>query len=160
MRIFLRVENWGDGLTGDLLTRTCRLFRQRRFNSSLWLSAFVRGDDYLRRLGVATMGAKKRLLKADGSKSGAPRAGVRYPLGGGWAHQNQGIFGDDAHFRSDADLPGKLVLRGQLALLDLSSLQHGKKASYHSAVSFNIELPGQQQQRDPGCLPDATGWQI
>ena len=53
-------------------------------------------------------------------------------------------------------MPGKWVLRGQPALLDLSSQQHGKEASYHSAVSFNTELPGQQQQRDPGCLPDAT----
>ena len=41
---------------------------------------------------------------------------------------------DEAHFRADAELRGKWALRGELALVDSSSLRRGEKASYYSAV--------------------------
>ena len=44
------------------------------------------------------------------------------------------FFADEAHFRADAELRGKWVLKGEPALVDSSSLRHGEKASYYSAV--------------------------
>ena len=39
-----------------------------------------------------------------------------------------------AHFRADAELRGKWVLKGQPALVDSTSPRYGEKASYYSAV--------------------------
>ena len=44
------------------------------------------------------------------------------------------FFVDEAHFRADAELRGKWVLRGEPALVDSSSPKYGEKASYYSAV--------------------------
>ena len=44
------------------------------------------------------------------------------------------LFADEAHFRADAKLRGKWVLKGEPALVDSSSPRHGEKASYYSAV--------------------------
>ena len=44
------------------------------------------------------------------------------------------FFADEAHFRADAELRGKWVLRGEPALVDSSSPRYGEKASYYSAV--------------------------
>lgn len=44
------------------------------------------------------------------------------------------FFADEAHFRADADLRGKWVLKGQPALVDSTSPRRGEKASYYSAV--------------------------
>ena len=44
------------------------------------------------------------------------------------------FFADEAHFRADAELRGKWVLRGESALVDSSSPRYGEKASYYSAV--------------------------
>ena len=44
------------------------------------------------------------------------------------------FFPDEAHFRADAELRGKWVLKGELALVDSSSPRYGEKASYYSAV--------------------------
>ena len=41
---------------------------------------------------------------------------------------------DEAHFRADAELRGKWVLRGEPALVDSTSPKYGEKASYYSAV--------------------------
>ena len=46
------------------------------------------------------------------------------------------FFADEAHFRADAELRGKWVLKGQPALVDSTSLRYGEKASYYSAVSL------------------------
>jgi hypothetical protein len=51
--------------------------------------------------------------------------------------QTQGakiFFVDEAHFRADADLRAKWVLRGQPALVDSTSPRLGEKATYYSAV--------------------------
>ena len=44
------------------------------------------------------------------------------------------FFADEAHFRADAELRGKWVLKGKPALVDSSSPRYGEKASYYSAV--------------------------
>ena len=44
------------------------------------------------------------------------------------------FFADEAHFRADAELRGKWVLRGEPALTDSGSPRRGEKASYYSAV--------------------------
>ena len=61
--------------------------------------------NYLHRLGFAFKRPKKRLLKAD-----------------------------EAHFRADAELRGKWVLKGKPELVDFNSPRYGEKASYYSAV--------------------------
>ena len=44
------------------------------------------------------------------------------------------FFADEAHFRADAELRGKWVLKGEPALVDSSSPRYGEKASYYPAV--------------------------
>ena len=44
------------------------------------------------------------------------------------------FFADAAHFRADAELRGKWVLRGEPALVDSTSPRYGEKASYYWAV--------------------------
>ena len=90
--------------------------------------------NYLHRLGFAFKRPKKRLLKADGAKRESfvaeyaalteeeQRSGARI------------FFADEAHFRADAELRGKWVLRGEPALVDSASPRYGEKASYYSAV--------------------------
>ena len=55
-------------------------------------------------------------------------------VGRGAAGGSPGFFVDEAHFRADADLRGKWVLRGEPALVDSTSPRWGEKASYYSAV--------------------------
>ena len=44
------------------------------------------------------------------------------------------FLADEAHFRADAELRGKWVLKGKPALVDSTSPRYGEKASYYSAV--------------------------
>ena len=44
------------------------------------------------------------------------------------------FFADAAHFRADAELRGKWVLKGEPALVDSTSPRYGAQASYYSAV--------------------------
>ena len=88
----------------------------------------------LHRLGFAFKRPKKRLLKADAARretfvvdygalrEEAQRTGAKI------------FFADEAHFRADAELRGKWVLRGEPALVDSNSPSYGEKASYYSAV--------------------------
>ena len=90
--------------------------------------------NWLHRLGFAFKRPKKRLLKADDAKREAfvaeyailtevaQRTGARI------------FFADEAHFRADAELRGKWVLKGKPALVDSTSPRYGEKASYYSAV--------------------------
>ena len=90
--------------------------------------------NYLHRLGFAFKRPKKRLLKADETKREA--FVVEYVALAHGAKQSGGkiFFADEAHFRADAELRGKWVLRGEPALVDSSSPRYGEKASYYSAV--------------------------
>ena len=88
----------------------------------------------LHRLGFAFKRPKKRLLKANKAKRDAFAA--EYAALWDEAGRTGGkiFFADEAHFRADAELRGKWVLKGKPALVDSSSPRYGEKASYYSAV--------------------------
>ena len=105
------------------------------------------------RLGFVLKRPKKRLVKTDKRKresfvteyatltEEAQRFGAKI------------FFADEAHFRADAGLRDKWVLRGEPALVDSSSPQYGEKASYYSAVCLEtgevewMELEGNSNSR-------------
>ena len=90
--------------------------------------------NYLHRLGFVLKRPKKRLVKADEGKRDAFVAEYA-ALADGARHSGAKIFfADEAHFRADAELRSKWVLRGEPALVDSSSPRYGEKASYYSAV--------------------------
>ena len=111
--------------------KVVRQFVSERFGVSLSRSSCL---NYLHRLGFAFKRPKKRLLKADEAKreafvseyaalsEEAQRSGARI------------FFADEAHFRADAELRSKWILKGEAALVDSTSPRYGEKASYYSAV--------------------------
>ena len=106
-------------------------FVWERFGISLSRSGCL---NYLHRLGFVLKRPKKRLVKADERKREcfvAEYAALTHEaqLTGGKI-----FFADEAHFRADAELRGKWVLKGEPALVDSSSPRRGEKASYYSAV--------------------------
>ena len=111
--------------------KVVRQFLLQRFGVSLSRSGCL---NWLHRLGFAFKRPKKRLLKADAAKREAFVAEY-----GALRHEARRtgakiFFADEAHFRADAELRGKWVLRGEPALVDSSSPRYGEKASYYSAV--------------------------
>ena len=90
--------------------------------------------NYLHRLGFVLKRPKKRLVKADEGKRESFVA--EYAARWDEAHRSGAriFFADEAHFRADAELRGKWVLKGESALVDSSSPRYGEKASYYSAV--------------------------
>ena len=102
-----------------------------RFGISLSRSTCL---NYLRRLGFSFKRPKKRLLKADVEKREVFVA--EYAALSDEARWSGAkiFFAEEAHFRADAELRGKWVLRGEPALVDSSSPRYGEKASYYSAV--------------------------
>jgi transposase len=113
----------------------------------IWLcrSACTR---YLHRLGFAYKRPKKRLLKADDAKRAAFVEAYAALLAEARATGAKIFFADEAHFRADADLHGKWVLKGRPALADSTCPRWGEKASYSSAVCLetgeveHMELDG------------------
>ena len=85
-------------------------------------------------MGFVRKRPKKRLVKANEAKreslvaeyaaltEEAPRSGAKI------------FFAGEAHFRADAGLRGKWVLKGEPALVESTSPRRGEKASYYSAV--------------------------
>ena len=111
--------------------RVVRQFLLKRFGISLSHSGCL---NWLRRLGFAFKRPKKRLVKADEAKREAfvaEYAALQEERGrtGGKI-----FFADEAHFRADAELRGKWVLKGEPALVDSTSPRRGERASYYSAV--------------------------
>ena len=90
--------------------------------------------NYLHRLGFALKRPKKRLVKADEGKREAFVADYADLWDEARRTGGKVLFADEAHFRADAELRGKWVLRGEPALVDSSSPRRGGKASYYSAV--------------------------
>ena len=68
------------------------------------------------------------------------------------------FFADAAHFRADAGLRGKWVLKGEPALVDSISPRWGEQASYYSAVCLEtgavewMELEGNSNSRTSEAL--------
>ena len=88
----------------------------------------------LHRLGFSFKRPKKGLVK--GKESQRESFVVEYVALIEEARQTGAkvFFADEAHFRADAELRGKWVLRGEPALVDSTSPSYGEKASYYSAV--------------------------
>ena len=108
-----------------------RQFVWERFGTSLSRSSCL---NWLRRLGFTFKRPKKRLLKADQAK----RKSFVEEYAALWEEAQRTeariFFADEAHFRADAELRGKWVLKGEPALVDSTSPRYGEKASYYSAV--------------------------
>ena len=85
-------------------------------------------------MGFAFKRPKKRLLKADAEKREAFVAEYAALMDESGQTGAKVFSVDEAHFRADAELRGKWVLRGEPALVDSSSPKYGEKASYYSAV--------------------------
>ena len=111
--------------------RVVRLFVWERFGLNLSRSSCL---NYLHRLGFAFKRPKKRLVKANESKREAFVAEYAALWHESGRAGGKVFFVDEAHFRADAELRGKWVLRGEPALVDSSSPRYGEKASYYSAV--------------------------
>ena len=147
--------------------KVARRFALERFGIGLSRSSCV---NWLHRLGFAFKRPKKRLLKADEAKREAfvaEYAALREEAG---RKEARIFFADEAHFRADAELRGKWVLKGKPALVDSTSPRYGEKASYYSAVCLEtgevewMELEGnsnsgtsvafleQLRERHPGSM--------
>ena len=67
------------------------------------------------------------------------------------------------HFRADAELRGKWVLRGEPALVDSTSPRYGEKASYYSAVCLEtgevewMELEGNSNSETSAAFLSSCG---
>ena len=90
--------------------------------------------NYLHRLGFALKRPKKRLVKADEGKREAFVAEYAALTEEARRTGAKVFFADEAHFRADAELRGKWVLKGKPALVDSTSPRRGEKAGYYSAV--------------------------
>jgi transposase len=125
--------------------KVVRQFVEDRCGVRLCRSACTR---YLHRLGFVYKRPKKRLLKADEAKRAAFVAEYVALLAEARATGAKIFFADEAHFRADADLRGKWVLKGRPALVDSTCPRWGEKASYYSAVCLetgeveHMELTG------------------
>jgi transposase len=111
--------------------KVVREFVHQHFGRRLSRSSCL---NYLHRLGFALKRPKKRFLKANAAVREAFVVWYARLLGQAHLRGAKIFFGDEAHFRADADLRGKWVLRGQPALVDSTSPRWGEKASYYSAV--------------------------
>lgn len=111
--------------------KVVREFVQQHFGRRLSRSSCL---NYLHRLGFVLKRPKKRFLKANAAVREAFVVWYARLLGQAQRRGTKIFFVDEAHFRADADLRGKWVLRGQPALVDSTSPRRGEKASYYSAV--------------------------
>jgi transposase len=111
--------------------KVVRLFIEKHFGRKLCRSSCL---NYLHRLDFVLKRPKKRLLKAKVEQRDvfvAAYAELRIEA------QSMGakiFFVDEAHFRADAELRAKWVLRGEPALVDSTSPRLGEKATYYSGI--------------------------
>ena len=122
-RVGIGLANWNWKIVRQLVSERFGIRLSR--NSCL---------NYLHRLGFVLKRPKKRLLKADEGKREAfvsEYAALRDEAGRSGAKI---FFADEAHFRADAELRAKWVLKGEPALVDSTSPRQGEKAGYYSAV--------------------------
>ena len=111
--------------------RVVHRFVSERSGLSLCRSSCL---NWLHRLGFAFKRPKKRLVNGNESKREAFVAEYAALWEEAQRTEARIFFADEAHFRADAELRGKWVLRGKPALVDSNSPRYGEKASYYSAV--------------------------
>jgi len=135
--------------------KAVRHFAEARCGMRLCRSACTRS---LHRLGFASKRPKKRLLKADEAKRATFVQEYVALLAEARAAGAKIFFADEAHFRADADLHGKWVLKGKPALVDSTCPRWGEQASYYSAVCLEtgeveqMELTGTSSSATRNCL--------
>ena len=122
-RVGINLSNWN--------WKVVRRFVEERFRLSLSRSSCL---NYLHRLGLVLKRPKKRLVKADPERREAFVAEYAALTASVRRSDGKIFFADEAHFRADADLRGKWVLKGEPALVDSTSPRRGEKVSYYSAV--------------------------
>ena len=137
--------------------RAVRQFVLEHFGISLSRSSCL---NYLHRLGFTMKRPKKRLIKADEAK----RESFVVEYAALWDEAGRSgakiFFADEAHFRADAELRGKWVLKGDPALVGSSSPRYGEKASYYSAVCLEtgeagwMELEGNNNSETSAAFLD------
>jgi transposase len=111
--------------------KVVRLFVEQHFGRKLCRSSCVND---LHRLGFVLKRPKKRLLKANAERRDAFVAAYAELRTEAQSTGAQIFFVDEAHFRADADLRAKWVLRGEPALVDSTSPKLGEKATYYSGI--------------------------
>ena len=97
------------------------------------LSPSTRGQ-VLHRLGFVLKRPKKQLVKADESKRECFVAEYAALTQEARLTGGKIFFADEAHFRAEAELRSKWVLKGEPALVESTSPRRGEKASYYSAM--------------------------
>jgi transposase len=138
------VSNWNGKVVQE--------FVRQHFQLELKASSCL---NYLHRLGFVLKRPKKRLLKANAEKRAefvALYAALRAEATGTGAKI---FFVDEAHFRADADLRGKWVLRGQPALVDSTSPRRAEKATYYSAVCLETGEVAEMEP-DGNCTAETS----
>lgn len=123
--------------------KVVREFARQRFGCELVRSSCL---NYLHRLGFVLKRPKKRLVKANAEQRVAFVALYRELLAEVKKTGAKIFFVDEAHFRADADLRGKWVLRGEPALVDSTSPRLAEKACYYSAVCLET---GEVEKMEP-----------
>ncbi len=111
--------------------KVVRQFLRESFDLRLSRSSCL---NYLHRLGFVLKRPKKRLLKAKYEERKAFVLQYRQIREEAQKSGAKIFFVDEAHFRADADLRGKWVLKGEPALVDSTSPRWGEKACYYSGV--------------------------
>ena len=133
-------------------------FVSERFSISLSRSGCLK---YLHRLGFVLKRSKKRLVKADERKRECFLAEYAALTQEARLTAGKIFFADEAHFRADAELRSKWVLKGEPALVDSSSPRWGEQGQSISGL-FN---KGCDSCREPCFLsvfvvfgPPPMGW--
>lgn len=135
--------------------KVVREFTELRFGVRLSRSSYL---NYLHRLGFVVRRPKKHFLKADEAKRDAFVKEYVALRAGAEQRGAKLFFVDEAHFRADADLRGKWVLKGAPALVDSTSPRWGEKGSYYSAVCLEtgevevMELEGNSTAETSGAF--------
>ena len=88
----------------------------------------------LHRLGFVLKRPQKRLVKAGETKLESLVAEYAALAHGAREFGAKIFLVDETHFRADAELRGKWVLKGEPALVDSSSPRRSEKASYYAAA--------------------------
>lgn len=132
--------------------KVVREFIRQRCDRDLAASSCL---NYLHRLGFVLKRPKKRLLKADAEKRAAFVTLYALLRAEAAARGATIFFVDEAHFRADADLRGKWVLRGEPALVDSTSPRLGEKATYYSAVCLETGEV-EEMQPDGNCTAETS----
>ena len=128
--------------------KVVRQFVSKRFGIGLSRSACL---NYPHRLGFVLKRPKKRLVKADEQKREAFVAEYATLSDEAWRTGAKIFFADEAHFRADAELKGKWVLKGESA----PRFHEGRLCRATARTSMPMRRSGAGRERRP---PETCAW--